>query len=221
MITKTVFLLIFVMGFQAYGQENDCKVTLANISGSYSGACKNGLAHGKGIAKGIDRYEGQFRKGTPNGKGIYRWADGSYYDGQWKDGFKEGKGKLVSADSTTIGYWNKDVYIGEKFIQPFEISRTVGVSRSSIRKSAGSLNEIRIRLMQSGADNTSVSDFNLSYSSGDEYRNGNVYGIQNVKYPVTVNVRYKSLTAFKASQFQVIYEFTINDPGTWDVIISN
>ena len=41
--------------------------------------------------------------------------------------------------------------------------------------------------MQGGTDNISVEDFSLAYDSGSEYRNGNYYGIENVKYPLTVN----------------------------------
>jgi hypothetical protein len=79
MLNKLFFVLILTIGGNIYGQTGDCRVAKASISGSYTGDCKNGLAHGKGIAQGIDRYEGEFTKGLPSGTGIYRWADGVYY----------------------------------------------------------------------------------------------------------------------------------------------
>jgi hypothetical protein len=85
MINRIILILVLIIGSNVFAQQSDCKVTIADISGSYSGGCKKGLAHGKGIAQGKDRFEGQFIKGMPEGKGIYTWANGTYYDGQWKN----------------------------------------------------------------------------------------------------------------------------------------
>ena len=38
--------------------QETCKVLKPEISGSYLGDCKKGLANGKGIARGTDGYEG-------------------------------------------------------------------------------------------------------------------------------------------------------------------
>lgn len=97
-INISVLIIMFFLAIGLRAQQNDCKVLLESISGTYEGKCKNGLAHGKGIAQGTDRYEGTFVKGLPSGRGVYKWADGSFYDGEWKDGKKEGKGKLVKKD---------------------------------------------------------------------------------------------------------------------------
>ena len=58
------------MGSPIYAQQSECKVKMASISGSYTGDCKKGLAHGKGNARGIDSYEGQFSKDCLKGKGY-------------------------------------------------------------------------------------------------------------------------------------------------------
>ena len=73
-----------------YSQDNkdNCKVLMNEISESYQGDCKDGLAHGNGLAQGIDTYEGKFKKGLPYGNGKYAWANGDYYDGRWKEGDK-------------------------------------------------------------------------------------------------------------------------------------
>jgi hypothetical protein len=220
-INITILLLSLFISAISYSQENNCIVARIEISGTYSGGCKEGLAHGKGIATGIDRYEGMFRSGLPEGKGTYKWADGSYYTGMWSKGQRDGKGKMVYRDSTITGYWKEDRYVGQKIVPDYEIIRSSSVSRYIVRKVAGSLNEVRIRLQQSGADLGSVGDLSFNYSSGDEYRDGRVYGIQNVHYPVTVRIRYKTMNLMRSTQINVEFEFRINSPGTWEVIINN
>lgn len=53
------------------------------------------MKHGRGsdIFANGDRYNGEYKNGKPDGKGIYTWANGSYYDGEFKNGLKHGKGK--------------------------------------------------------------------------------------------------------------------------------
>ena len=66
------FILLSLSNNFTYSQtEESCKVLISEISEKYEGDCKNGLAHGTGVAKGIDLYEGRFKKGIPNGKGKY------------------------------------------------------------------------------------------------------------------------------------------------------
>ena len=36
---------------------------------------------------------GEYKEGKPEGKGVYLWANGSYYDGMFKKGLKSCKGK--------------------------------------------------------------------------------------------------------------------------------
>ena len=70
-------------------------------------------------------------------------------------------------------------------------------------------------------DNTDIEDFSLAYDSGNEYRMGNTVGIENSSLPLYVKVTYRSWNTFHAVQFDVIYEFVIYCPGTWDVTIFN
>ncbi len=110
---KTLYFLIaiLIVSFQTYSQ--DCKVKLETISVSYEGDCKKGFAHGNGKASGIDTYEGTFKKGLPDGKGTYTWANGDIYVGAFKKGLKSGAGKLISSDGPIEGYWVDDEYIGK------------------------------------------------------------------------------------------------------------
>lgn len=55
--------------------QANCKVNDPDIAQSYVGDCVNGLAHGKGTAKGRDTYVGEFKNGLPDGQGTYTWAD--------------------------------------------------------------------------------------------------------------------------------------------------
>ena len=56
-----------------------CKVKVRNLVGTYTGDCKLGLADGKGDAKGIEHYTGNFKEGFPNGNGVYYYNDTMYH----------------------------------------------------------------------------------------------------------------------------------------------
>jgi hypothetical protein len=221
MSKRLIFILFLVSGTVAYSQQNDCKVIKVEISGSYTGGCKNGLAQGKGVAQGIDYYEGQFDKGVPEGRGKYIWADGTYYEGHWENGIRNGSGKMVYRDSIVTGYWKEDKYVGKKLIPSYEIMRSVGVTRSNIKKSIGNEEEIRIKILKGGTENSELIDFNINYSSGDEYRGGNIFGVKHLKFPIIIKINYSTWNAFHTSLYPVVFEFKINEPGIWDVIVSN
>jgi hypothetical protein len=221
MINRLVFILFLFCSNYVFGQQIDCKVIVPEISGSYTGGCKNGFASGKGIAKGTDSYEGQFSRGMPDGKGTYRWANGTWYEGQWKNGVKEGKGKMVFPDSVIVGYWKEGNYVGERLPAPYKITRSMSVSRYNITKSQASGNGAKIRILQGGDDNRSVEGFSLAISSGEEYRSGNIYGIQNSYLPLDIKIMYRTWNMLRTTMHDVIFEVTIFEPGTWDIAISN
>jgi hypothetical protein len=221
MVSRLFLMVVLISGSYVYAQEKDCKVKISELSGTYSGGCKNGLAHGKGIAQGKDRYAGQFTKGVPDGKGTYTWSDGTYYEGQWRDGRRDGMGKLVKGDSLVTGYWKDDRYMGEKLIPPYTIIKSLSVGRSTITKTMSTGNGVRIKIMLGGSENTSVEDLTLAYDSGNEYRMSNTYGIQNATFPVYIKIMYRTWNPFHTIQYQVIFEFIINESGTWDVVLFN
>ena len=113
------FIIFFMtsllfLGCVANAQEYDkCKVLMESISGVYNGDCKNGLAHGKGVAIGIDKYDGKFKNGLPNGKGKYSWANGDFYDGNWKAGKRSGEGIMFSFEQNVNvrGIWKNDEFV--------------------------------------------------------------------------------------------------------------
>lgn len=99
--------------------QEDCKVNDANLSGTYKGECKNGLANGKGESMGMHRYRGTFKAGVPDGKGIYYYSENTFYIGAFQDGIKEGKGEMHylrnGNDSIIKGYWSGGEFRGKDY----------------------------------------------------------------------------------------------------------
>lgn len=223
-IKKTIIISLSVMLSAtapfSKAQDQPCIVKVAAISGTYTGDCKNGLADGRGTAQGTDKYYGQFRKGVPDGKGTYVWADGTYFEGIWKNGLKEGKGKMVYKDSTLTGFWKMDKFVGEKLISPYKITRSMSITRSSFNKTPGKNNFIRMKFTRGGIENADLTDFSLAFTSGEEFRLGPSYGIQHCQFPVDVIVRFRAWNYFHTAQYDGNFEFTINEPADWEVIVS-
>lgn len=219
-----IVLLLNITNF-AKGQQADSKVMMPSIFGEYSGKSKKGLAQGYGIAQGIDKYEGQFSKGFPHGRGTYTWADGSIYDGQWSDGLKDGKGKLIiptlKGDSVITGFWRKGKFIGIKFIQPFEVGTNIGVVRYAFHKISEEGNDVIIKIMINGLVNQDIEAYSIAYDSGQEYKSGSNNGLQNVSFPLMVKVRYRTWNRLHTSQSDVVIDFKINESGRWEVVLSN
>ncbi len=63
-----------------------CAVTPPKLRGHYEGSCKNGKAHGRGLAIGKHIYEGNFVNGLPHGQGTFTWVDKKCFTGQFKKG---------------------------------------------------------------------------------------------------------------------------------------
>jgi len=222
MINKLILLLVMLSGNLLYAQDSECTVLIPRLAGTYHGDCRNGLAQGKGMAHGIDSYEGEFRKGLPEGLGVYRWADGSYYEGYWKQGLRDGYGKMIYGnDSVKSGHWKAGKYTGEKETKRYEVIQSRFVARSSFIKTGNSPHQVKIKLTLGGAPNTTVQDFSMTPSSGEEFRPGNAYGLQNVTYPVTIRLQYRTWNAMRTVLTDVTFEFRINEPGSWDVNIQN
>jgi hypothetical protein len=221
MLKNICAILFLIIGSYVYAQQTDCVEKLRQISGQYSGECKKGMAHGKGVAQGVDRYEGDFFKGLPEGKGKYTWANGSFYDGEWKNGKREGMGKMVSGDTVVNGYWKADLYKGAMKMPSYAITLSRNVARFSITKSVESGNGVLVKIMLGGNENSEVEDLSLAYTSGTEYRNVGLYGIQNSAVPVDVTIRYRTWNQLHTAQYDVVFEFTIMEPGTWKVTLTN
>jgi hypothetical protein len=82
-----------------------------NQSVTWSGACQNRIAQGRGVVQWFendhpaDRYEGELVAGKLDGSGAYISADGFRYDGAWRDGKANGTGELTTKSGTFNGTW--------------------------------------------------------------------------------------------------------------------
>jgi hypothetical protein len=193
---------------------------MPSISGTYSGECRKGLAHGKGTSQGIDRYSGSFRNGLPDGIGTYAWADGSSYEGRWNKGMKDGGGKMVTKDSTYSGIWKEDKYIGKEIITPYRVTRSQSVTKSIFLKSNSTNNVIRIRFFQGAVEHGGIQSVDIGYNSGEQFHDGMIYGIQHPSFPIDVRIKFTANNTFGTALIDYYFDFTINEPGAWDVRIS-
>ena len=148
---QLVVLILITYSLNSYSQNEgpDCKVLLKEISGSYKGDCNNGLAHGKGTATGEDTYTGTFVNGLPEGKGEYKYKNGTSFSGYWKKGLKNGKGEfknLVNGKTVIIkGYWKDGEYAGPTAPdEEYRITNLAGIENYSITKLKGDQDIIEI-----------------------------------------------------------------------------
>jgi len=226
----SVFAFIFFGSvFMLFAQKNNCKVLAKNLVGTYQGKCKKGLAHGKGIAIGKNTYTGMFKKGWPNGKGVLKFSNGDYFDGNFKNGLLNGKGKFVfkvnGVDSVRVGYWEKNKYVGLKKIPEYKVSWNRGIDRYSFRKIAESnnstTNKVKIKFMQNGSFNSSITDIRMDAANGNRIETPNYIGYENITFPFKCKLNYKTSNKLKTMTFDAIFEFVINKPGEWEVILNN
>jgi hypothetical protein len=107
----------------------------------------------------------------------------------------------------------------EKVIPAYKVTRTMSYSRYSITKTGGSDNNIRFRFFRAGVETHLGAVYTCS--SGETYDYGTIAGIRNPTFPIDIKVDFYAPEYFSPSRsYRVILEFTINEPGTWDVTIS-
>lgn len=222
---KNILLIpgLFLFVINTSGQS-ECKVLKTGIDAKYEGECKKGLAHGKGKATGLDYYEGEFKKGLPQGKGIYRWATGEIYEGEWKKGLRDGTGKYIfqfeGRDSIMTGLWSKDKYKGIPEFMKYTIVRQINVDRYTV-KQLGEGAKVDVKLLRNGTVNSTVSSPSIWFNSGVEKHGYNVYGYDNVTFPLKGRITYTTWNKLNTQQINCIFELEIKQPGWWELTIHN
>jgi hypothetical protein len=56
--------------------------------------------------------------------------------------------------------------------------------------------------------------------SGSQYRPGSHTGIQNPLFPRDIKVTFSARNMFRTAKSDVIFDFTINQPGSWEVVLN-
>jgi hypothetical protein len=225
---KTVFRYLVIVQFILPGllihAQEGCLVLKPQISSKYEGGCKNGLAHGKGKASGLDTYEGQFKKGLPEGTGTYKWSNGDSYIGEFFNGYRHGEGSFTfksnDKDTTITGLWTKDEYMGPVPAKP-QVLAASSVDRYTFKRTSDIKNRVLMDFYQNGVRNLGIEDFIMQSSSGYETRMGESIGYDNVTFPVTIKVNYTTWNKLRGARIYVIFEFRIYEPGDWSVDLHN
>ncbi len=223
-LTGLLTLLLMLNFTAAVYAQKDCKVLMPSIDSIYTGKCKKGLANGKGLAIGEDKYEGRFKKGWPDGEGTYTWSTGEVYTGHFAHGIKSGEGAYTFTingnDTTLSGLWENDQYVGAAPKKP-KVMRKVNVDTYSLIKRSDAQNKVLFNFKQNGGTNMEISDLFITADSGFEYTAGRMVGYRDVKFPVTVQLRYKTPNKLHTMVLTSIFEITIYEPGDWLVELVN
>jgi hypothetical protein len=213
-------VLIFSKGFIALYSQTPCKVLKLQIAGTYSGECKNGLAEGKGESTGEDFYKGEFVKGLPDGAGTYTWENGATYTGQWKKGMRDGNGiftqKLSGKDSTLVGEWKNDKYLGNPNNPAYVIEYTNSIGRVTVIR-AGERPYVQYKFSRGGAGTNEISNLLLQGSSGTENNQTPFTGFEQVTFPFKGKVAFNVPNSFRTGILSCELRFTIFKPGAWIV----
>ncbi|MFT7034630.1 MAG: hypothetical protein ACJA2S_003147 [Cyclobacteriaceae bacterium] len=216
-------ILITLCGLAPISDDN-CKVLLPNLSGSYEGDCKNGMAHGNGKAIGIDTYEGKFKKSLPEGEGTYTWENGDTSIGEWIKGLQNGLGKFKTSidgeDTVYVGSWSKDKFVGVRTIKP-KVTQQFGIDRHRFVRTDGPWNKMCIVIYQNGDYNRTIRDFMISGDSGIQMAGDQLSCFERFEIPLKCTLRYKTLNKLGSAEYYVNFEFEILQEGSREVSVYN
>jgi hypothetical protein len=157
-------------------------------------------------------YVGEQKNGQPEGKGVLTDTIGNVFKGSFKKGKKEGYGELtiknaIGKDSTLVGYWKKDQYVG-LYEFPYKIiSKSYMISNASITyepaNPSGNIIEVSVESVSGGSATLSgempkptLTEHIFNKGSYQEMfartnqQKRNVYIFQNVIFPVTAMFKF-------------------------------
>ena len=157
-------------------------------------------------------YVGDQKNGQPDGKGVLTDTIGNVFKGSFKKGKKDGYGELtiknaIGKDSTLVGYWKKDQYVG-LYEFPYKIvSKSYMISNASIAyepaNPSGNTIEISVESVSGGSATLSgempkptMTDHIFNKGSYQEMfprtnqQKRNVYIFQNVIFPVSAVFKF-------------------------------
>jgi hypothetical protein len=157
-------------------------------------------------------YVGEQKNGLPDGMGVLTDTSGNVFKGNFKKGKKEGYGELTyktvfDKDSTLVGYWKKDQFVGY-YEYPFKvISKSYMVSNANITAEpanpSGNIIEVTVESVSGGSATLSgempkptLTEYIFNKGSFQEMfprtnqQKRNVYIFQNVIFPIQAVFRF-------------------------------
>jgi hypothetical protein len=219
--------------YHSSDSNKECKVMLVSVSENYEGFCKNGLAHGEGVASGLHTYEGEFIAGYPDGEGTYTWHEERVYTGNWRKGKQYSFGVLDfvedGAEKKLSGFW----YDGELQVlsdddRSFRIISERGVVSTSIRRQGSDYSgKIFLRFRRNGENVQNViSQLNVSHSSGNMPNQPGTnstleYTIEDANFPLELFVSYKIPNIMNTTQIDNRVQIIISEPGQYVLDFNN
>ncbi len=231
---NTLLILVFLCSLGVYAQF-DCKVKVEALQGQYNGECKKGLAHGEGAARGVDTYQGNFRKGYPHGFGVYTYANGSNYIGNYRQGLRDGYGLMNTITEAgdlvqDYGLWLADSLIaGNDPKALFKVKDRKGIKLIDPRLTRDDAvkSQIWINFQVNGVpDKTAV-------LSKAEISNGIVLDTKKralntlvafddiEEFPVTFRLEYEIRQANHFEPLECVVEVTLFTKGLWEIDINH
>jgi len=218
-------LIILIFTFSTKGQsdnDTECKVLLSTISEEYNGDCKEGLAHGKGLAKGVDSYEGKFKNGLPHGKGKYVWANGDIYNGVWKIGKKSGKAIMYTASTQKElkGIWKNDEFYKEIVDPPYQVVRREGITGINFyEKNDSEPFRIKVVFQRDGSRSGFADNLDLMSSTGRATISNGFTGYENMKFPFEGTIEFTGISKMGTTTIDYKVRFEITKPSNWEIVI--
>ncbi|MFM1930261.1 MAG: hypothetical protein RL387_1589 [Bacteroidota bacterium] len=157
-------------------------------------------------------YVGDQKNGQPDGKGVLTDTIGNVFKGSFKKGKKEGYGELtiknaIGKDSTIVGYWKKDQYLG-LYEFPYKIlSKSYMISNATVTyepaNPSGNIIEVSVESVSGGSatlagemPKPTLTEHVFNKGSFQEMfartnqQKRNVYIFQNVMFPVTAMFKF-------------------------------
>lgn len=205
-------------------RQEECEVLMETLALEYDGECKKGFAHGQGKALGSHSYEGSFKKGWPDGTGVYTWANGNVYKGEFKGGLKDGKGEMLirrmgRPDSVVTGFWEKDKYIG-KYRTSYSVGSKRNILRTRFVHMSETPNQVEIIIQRNGFP-IAVSQLQASADMSPMFENTPALrAFTRVVYPLTnAFINFYAPSQLNAYQMDCELNFEIYREGHWRVFI--
>jgi uncharacterized protein YwbE len=222
----SIIIAIILSTYGVFGQTDSCKVRVDKLSGTYKGPCIDGLANGKGTAKGEDTYIGSFKDGLPHGKGKYMYKNGDIFKGFWKNGAKDGPGEFkftINDKAQTLkGYWKNDEYVGERDPElAYEVTCSSGIMDYKIEQKTGesSYGNAITLCIKSAFSDFNPHDLKIEKSSGVIGRSGKKYLITQYFFPFHCEVSYTVMIG--EIQKQIRFIFDVYKEGEYLITLSN